>query len=71
MSPPKNQTYPTTMIAKIEGSNLVITIPMNSVPTPSSTGKTLSVASSGGNKATTVQVNGKPVIIGLNAYIQR
>lgn len=58
------------MTAEIKGTNLVITIPMKTTPTPSSTGKTLSVASSGGNKATTVTVQGKPVIIGLNAYIQ-
>ena len=34
-------------------------------------GKTLVVASTGGNQATTATVQGKPIIIGLNAYIKR
>ena len=59
------------MNATIENNVLVVRIPMNAVPTPSASGKTLSVASSGGNRATTVLVNGQPVIIGLNAYIKR
>jgi hypothetical protein len=58
------------MTAKIEGGNLVITIPMQE-PRPSASGKTLVVATSGGNKATAAQVGGHPVIIGVNAYIQR
>ena len=58
------------MHATIENGFLVVRIPMTS-PTPSASGKTLSVASSGGNKATTVMVQGQPVIIGLNAYIKR
>lgn len=57
------------MTAKIEGNNLVITLPMQS-PRPSASGKTLVVASSGGNMATTASVNGKPVTIGVNAYIK-
>ncbi len=40
-------------------------------PTPSSSGKTLVVASTHGNTVTDAQVNGKPVTIGLNAYIKR
>lgn len=39
-------------------------------PTPSSSGKTLVVASTHGNQPTDVQVNGKPVIVGVNAYIR-
>ena len=58
------------MQANIVGTDLVITIPMNE-PRPSSSGKTLVVATSGGNQTTTAVVNGKPVIIGLNAYIPR
>lgn len=53
----------------IEKNELVIRIPMQN-PTPSKTGKTLIVASTGGNVATTATVDGKPVIIGLNAYIK-
>lgn len=57
------------MKAEIKGNQLVITIDMQE-PTPSATGKTLVVASSRGNQATTVLVKGKPVIVGLNAYIR-
>ncbi len=49
---------------------LHIRIPV-SPPRPSASGKTLVVATSGGNKATAAIVDGKPVTIGLNAYIQR
>lgn len=58
------------MIAEIKDNTLVISIPLIE-PRPSTSGKTLVVASSGGNQTTTVKVNGKPVIIGLNAYIAR
>jgi hypothetical protein len=39
-------------------------------PTPSASGKTLVVASTRGNAVTDVLVDGKPVTIGLNAYIK-
>lgn len=55
--------------AEIVGTNLVITIPMQE-PAPSASGKTLVVASTRGNMATTAIVNGKPVTIGVNAYIK-
>ena len=58
------------LTAAIEGDYLVIRVPMNAKPTPSSTGKTLVVATSHGNKQTEVEVQGKPVIVGVNAYIQ-
>ncbi len=38
-------------------------------PTPSSSGKTLIVATTHGNQPSDVTVNGKPVIVGVNAYI--
>jgi polysaccharide deacetylase 2 family uncharacterized protein YibQ len=57
------------LTASIEGEFLVIRVPMNPKPTPSSTGKTLVVASSHGNKETEVEVQGKPVYVGVNAYI--
>ncbi len=40
-------------------------------PTPSSSGKTLVVASTRGNTPTTAIVNGQPVVVGVNAYIKR
>lgn len=58
------------MHTKIENGNLVVTIPMQT-PTPSASGKTLVVASTSGNKTTEVMIDGKPVIIGFNAYIKR
>lgn len=57
------------MNVEIKNGNLVITIPMQT-PTPSASGKNLTVASTRGNAVTTAQVNGKPVVIGLNAYIK-
>lgn len=58
------------MTAKIENGQLIITIPLNA-PRPSASGKTLVVATTGGNKPTTAEVDGKPVIVGVNAYIQK
>lgn len=40
------------------------------LPKPSASVKTLVVASTHGNTVTKAEVNGKPVIIGLNAYIK-
>ena len=56
--------------AKIVGDELVLTIPMNPKPEKSASGKTLVVASTYGNKATEVTVDGKTVTVGVNAYIK-
>jgi len=48
---------------------LKIEIPVNL--RPSKSGKTMLVASSGGNVTTTATVDGKPVTVGLNAYIPK
>lgn len=58
------------MDVKIEGGELVIRIPMQE-PTESSSGKTLVVASSHGNQKTGAVIDGKPIIVGLNAYIRK
>jgi hypothetical protein len=58
------------MTATIKDNVLTIVCPLGT-PTPSASGKTLVVASSRGNVATSATVDGKPVIIGLNAYITR
>lgn len=58
------------MEATIENNELIIRIPLDK-PKPSSSGKTLIVASTGGNVQTDVQVDGKPVFVGLNAYIKK
>jgi hypothetical protein len=59
------------MNATIENGILTIKMPVNSSPTPSTSGKTLLVATSHGIMATTAQVNGKPVKISVNAMIDR
>jgi hypothetical protein len=58
------------MEVRIENGKLIISIELQE-PTPSSSGKTLVVASSHGNMTTEAIINGKPVIVGLNAYIRR
>lgn len=59
-----------SLVAKVENGKLIIEIPMQA-PAPSSSGKTLVVASSHGNQTTTAMVDGKPIVIGLNAYIKK
>ena len=50
-------------------STLFIEVPVSL--RPSKSGKTMLVASSGGNQTTTAIVDGKPVVVGLNAYIPK
>lgn len=58
------------MTVKIDekAKTLTIVMPLGE-PTPSASGKTLVVASTRGNVKTAALVDGKPVTIGLNAYI--
>ena len=58
------------MQAKIENNEFVFRIPLEK-PHVSTSGKTLIVASTGGNVQTDLEVNGKPVFVGLNAYIKK
>ena len=48
---------------------LAIELEMNEELEPSESGKTLSVASTRGNKETEIRINGKKVYVGVNAYI--
>jgi hypothetical protein len=61
------------MKTKIENQNghdvLIVEIPISK--RPSASGKTTVVASTNGNQPSTVVIDGKPVIIGLNAYITK
>jgi len=59
------------MKARIENNVLIIEIEINKQPVPSASGKTLVVASTRGNISTDVMVEGKPLTIGLNAYIKK
>ncbi len=55
----------------IEGGELVIRIPANITNPPASkSGKSRIVASTNGNITTALLVQGKPIIIGLNAYVK-
>ena len=58
------------MKVEIKGKELIITVDLQT-PAPSASGKTLVVASSHGNQATTAIIDGKPVIVGFNAYIRK
>lgn len=51
-------------------SYLVIRAEIPGKPEPSKSGKSLLIASTGGNVATAVKVQGKVVVVGLNAYIK-
>jgi hypothetical protein len=57
------------MEAKIENGKLIVSIPISEHVSHS--GKTIIIATSGGNQPTTALHNGKPVIIGLNAYVKK
>ena len=58
------------MNAEIKGKQLIITIDLQA-PAPSASGKTLVVASTHGNATTTATIDGKPLIVGVNAYIRK
>lgn len=58
------------MDVKIENGKLTIVIDIQE-PTPSASGKTLVVATTHGNVVTECVVDGKPVVVGLNAYIKK
>jgi hypothetical protein len=51
-----------------EGDMLVIRIPITQA-TPSASGKTLVVASTRGNQKTGLQIDGKDLYLGVNAYV--
>jgi len=63
-------THNMAMTVEIRDNKLCIEIDLEK-PTPSSSGKTLVVASTHGNTVTNVMIEGKPVTIGLNAYIKK
>lgn len=58
------------MTVEIRDNKLCIEIDLEK-PTPSSSGKTLVVASTHGNTVTDVMIESKPITIGLNAYIKK
>jgi hypothetical protein len=60
-----------TMKVTVENGELVIRIEMATNPAPSASGKTLVLASSHGNVQTAATFQGKPITVGLNAYVKR
>lgn len=58
------------MTAKIENGCLVVSLPLAGLR-PSNSGKTLIVATSNGNQKTALVVEGKPVTVGVNAYVSK
>lgn len=59
------------MKVEIVKNNLVITIPFDKKGSQSASGKSLVHATTSGNKTTEVEVDGKPLVIGLNAYTKK
>ena len=55
--------------SKADRGTLVVRIPLTA-PAPSSTGKTLTVASTHGNQPTGLMIDGQVVKIGLTAFIK-
>ena len=58
------------MKVEIIGNELVIRMPLRT-PELSKSGKTLIVATSSGLVKTNAQVDGKPVTVGVNAFIEK
>ena len=58
------------MEVKIENDKLIISIELQK-PAPSASGKTLVVATTHGNVTTDCIIDGKLVVVGLNAYIKK
>jgi len=58
------------MTVEIKNGKLCIEIDLET-PTLSASSKTLVFASTRGNAVTSLMVDGKPVTIGLNAYIKK
>ncbi|MEM1026650.1 MAG: hypothetical protein AAGJ38_01040 [Planctomycetota bacterium] len=58
------------MKAEIKDGRLILSLPLLDPPEPSRSGKTKIVASSRGVQKTTAQVDGRPVITNVVAYIK-
>ena len=57
--------------ASIENGELVIRMPLKKAPTPSSSGKTMIVATTGGFTQTAANIAGKNIAVSVNATITR
>jgi hypothetical protein len=61
----------TQVKVSIDNGELVIRLPLNRPPVLSGSGKTLVVASSRGNQRTDAVLDGRPIIVGVNAYVAK
>jgi hypothetical protein len=59
------------MEVKIEDGKLHIIIEMIDPPEVSASGKSFVIASSHGNVTTNTKVDGKNIVVGINAYVKR
>ena len=61
------------MEIKVEINNgvLAIFMPIEAQPKPSASGKTIVVATTHGNVVTSATYDGKPIVVGVNAYVKR
>ena len=57
-----------TAKAEVKDGKLIITLDLDQTGKPSASGKTMVHATTHGNIKTGMEVNGKPLIIGVNAY---
>jgi hypothetical protein len=55
---------------EIKGKQLIITMELDSDPSPSKSGKNLVLASTHGNEKTSCEFKGQPITIGVNAYVK-
>lgn len=58
------------MKVEIKGDEMIIRIPINRDLKPSKSGKSLTVATTGGNIQTDVEYQGKKLTVGVNAYVK-
>ena len=56
------------MEVTLQGNKLIIELEIEETPSLSSSGKTLSLASSKGNHKTGLRHEGQEIIVGVNAY---
>lgn len=57
------------MEVKLENGMIVIRMPISDPPVASGSGKSLVLASTRGNVKTTTVYKGKPITVGINAYV--
>ena len=58
------------MQVQIRDNKLFIEIDIEEPPQPSASGKTIVVASTRGNVETDAEFDGKPLVLGLTAYVK-